>query len=243
MSAPRGERVAVAGDTNRSLTSSPPDDILSELTSHVSRSAITSYGARMPKESSESVLLRRRMEVMKTAAAIHANEDIFGGAHVSKHVRALPQMKPARRDKTRKPLYPTTFTNRYKTIADLKAEDGTQQAAGQLQRSSLVRDASGSLVPTESLHGIAITGSDPRQAVTEKYRAALVTYRQHVFTRIEHSIMSFSHSLGAVKPYAMSRAAKLGTRHCFADLPHDTNDRYVDRMQCYRPSKGLYTYY
>ncbi|TPP46172.1 hypothetical protein CGC20_33280 [Leishmania donovani] len=239
----QGERVAGTGEKNRSLTSSPSSDMLSQLISHVSRSAVTPYGARVPKESAESVLLKQRMEVMKTVAAIRANEDTFGGARVSRHGCTLPQTKAAPRDTTRRPLYTATSSNQYKTIKDLKAGDGTEPGAVQLKRTSLVHDASGTLVTAESPHGNDTESRDPRKAVAEKHRAALVTPRPHVPTRIEQWIGSFGRSLGAVKPYAVGRSTKLATRHCFTDLPVDTNDRYVDRMQCCRPSKGLYTYY
>lgn len=237
------KRVAVTGEKDRSLTSSPSADTLSQVLSQVSRNAVTPYGARVPKESAESVLLKQRMEVMKTVAAIRANEDTFDSARVSRHGCALPQTKATPRDKTRKPLYTSTSTNQYKTIKDFKADDGTQPGAAQLKRTSLVRDALGTLVAAESPHGNATESRDPRKAVAEKHRAALVTPRPHVPTRIEQWIGSFSRSLGAVKPYAVGRSTKLATRHCFTDLPFDTNNRYVDRMQCCRPSKGLYTYY
>ncbi|KAG5475507.1 hypothetical protein LSCM4_04089 [Leishmania orientalis] len=237
------ECVYVAGERARSPAASPSADMLSELASHVARSAITPYGARVPKESAESVLLKQRMELIKTVAAIRASEDTFGSSQVSMHGRTPPQVKAVQRDKTRKPLYPTTATGRYKAIKDLKAEIGAQPDAAQLHGSSRGNTAPGSLVSAESPQVIDNAGLDPRQSVAEKHRAALITTRPRVPTRIEQSIVSFNRSLGAVKPYAMSRSAKLETRCCFADLPHDTNDRYVERMQSCRPFKGLYSYY
>ncbi|GET89657.1 hypothetical protein, conserved [Leishmania tarentolae] len=243
MSTSQGERVVVTGKTHPPFMSSSPSDVLSELITHASWNAVTPYGARVPKESAESVLLKQRMEVMKTVASIRANEDTFESAHVPRHGCTLPETKVRPRQRARKPLYTATSTNQYKTVEDLKADEGTQCNAAHFKGASLAQDASCTLVLAELPHSIATESRDPRKAVAEKHRSALVTPRPHVPTRIEQWIGSLSRSLGAVKPYAVGRSTKLSTRHCFTDQPDDTNDQFVNRMQCVRPSKGLYAYY
>ncbi|KAG5475249.1 hypothetical protein LSCM1_03360 [Leishmania martiniquensis] len=243
MCAPRGEYGYVAGEATRSPAASPSADMLCELTSHVARSAITPYGARMPKESADSALLKQRMELLKTVAAIRANEDTFGLSQLSRHARTPPQVKVAQRDKTRKPFCPPTITGRFKAINDLKAEVSNQPAVAQLEGCALGHATSGSLLRAATSQVIDNAIYDPRKAVAEKHKAALITVRPRVPTSIEESIVSFNRSLGAVKPYAMSRSAKLQTRYCFTDLPQDSNERYVERMQCCRPFKGLYSFF
>ncbi|KAK7198541.1 hypothetical protein NESM_000815800 [Novymonas esmeraldas] len=244
MSASHSEDPSSIDVTGRPQTSGPRANVLAELTEHVARSFARPYGSRAAKESAESVLLSRRTELIKTVAAIRANEDTFGAAYIPAHVRLHSQARPAARDATRKPLYPISSKDRYRSIKELKMADGAAPTGG-VSRKDV--PAFGSLVATpvsvESHQVVAPADRDPRKAVADKYRAALQPIRSHVSTRVEQSILSFSRSLGAVKPYAMSRSTRLETRHCFADLPFDTNNRYVDRMQCCRPSKGLYTYY
>ncbi|KAG5501368.1 hypothetical protein JKF63_03180 [Porcisia hertigi] len=231
----------MSGEANPPLPYSPAG-LLSELTGHFTRSAFTSPEMRLPKESAESMFVKRRMEVLKSVAAIRASHETFGVARPSTRVRSLPFVKAARRDTTRKPLYPISTTNGFKTIDDLKRTDGTPLDAAIFMKGSLACDALGSPVPTEAPYVIPMTTEDPRIEVAEKHRAALFTPRPHLPRHIEESIVNFSLSLGGVKPYATSRSAKLETRHCFADR-HDMNDRYVDRMLSCRPSKGLYRYF
>lgn len=217
--------------------------LLSELTDHVARSSYRPSAERLPNENADAVLTRRRMDLMKTVAAMRANEDTFGSARPPARLRPITVTRVRTCETSRKALYPTRSTDRYHRIKDLKAAVGTSQGGNSAVLSPFSRRCSEPTTAVEQTTVSAVMRLDPRDAVAEKQRAALNSSKAHVLARVEQSLKSFNRSVGSVKPYVMSRSARLETRHGVTDHPFDTNNRYVDRMQCCRPSKGLYCYY
>ncbi|KPA73537.1 hypothetical protein ABB37_09843 [Leptomonas pyrrhocoris] len=228
--------------TTTVMDDAPYVDMRREAARYVAWSATAPHGLRATTESVDDALRRSRMEVMRTVAAMRASEEELSG---EKPARLLaPPLQDAHflHSGARKPLYPRRATRHFKTIEDLAAGSPTK-ASGDRRSSRVVWRGAPSYPVSEGTRDGTVVWSDPRSAVAEKHRAAVEAVKPHVAMKVERMMQSHTRSLGAVKPYGLTRRAKQEDSRFVPQPTADSNERYIDRMQCSRPSKGLYVYY
>ncbi|KAL7697145.1 hypothetical protein NQL31_007526 [Lotmaria passim] len=218
-------------------------DMRREVADLVAWSARVPHGLRNTAVSVDEALRRNRMEVLRTMAAMRANEEEFGGGVAPS--RPLPSLTPASHLPhvgQRRTSYAHQATGRYKTIADLAVSTPMLVADDHRSSRAVLCGASPSAAAVEATCNATVVRSDPRGAVAEKHRAAVEVVKPHVPVRIERSLRNYTCSLGAVRPYGLSRHGRHEDSQLVAQPAVDSNAHYVDRMQCCRPSKGLYMY-
>lgn len=205
-------------------------DVRSEVERYVAWSATAPHGQRTTTESVDAALRRSRMEVLRTVAAMRASEEELLGPKPTRTVSAASARVHLPPCAARKALYPRRATAHFKTIADLAAIPPVEAAATE-------DDA----LPSAEA---AVVRRDPRRAVAAKHRAAVTVVRPQIPPKVAEALRAHTRCLGAVKPYSLSRhACHDGSSRCAVQAAADSNEVYIDRMQCCRPSKGLYVYY
>ncbi|KPI85200.1 hypothetical protein ABL78_5745 [Leptomonas seymouri] len=227
--------ISIGGD-------SPWVDVRKEVTSYMTWSTMAPHGLRAVTEGVDAALRRNRMEVLRTVAAMRANEEEFGGAKRSRLLASSPHEVHLPYCGPRKALYPHKVTGRYKTMEDL-TESSPTKAPGTHRSSRAAACAASSFLAAEEAGSGMMVRSDPRNAVAEKYRAAVEVVKPQIPVRVERSLQNHRRLLGAVRPYGLSRRTKQREKRLVFLPDVDSNEHYIDRLQCCRPSKGLYVYY
>lgn len=215
-------------------------DVRSEVAHYVSWSASAPHGQRTATEDMDAALRRSRMEVLRTVAAMRAGEEELIGPKPSRLAQAPSPAAHLPHSRPRKALYQRRATARYKTIADLTADPSADSAGAMPSSRGAVTDA----VDTPSSGCAAVVRRDPRRAVAAKHLAAVEVVLPQISPRVELSLREDTRCLGAVKPYSLACHPRYNdSSRRVAQPAVDSNEDYIDRMQCCRPSKGLYVYF
>ncbi|HGJ5874087.1 MAG TPA: hypothetical protein ACHBY4_10055 [Arsenophonus apicola] len=215
-----------------------------EVAAYVAWSTKTPHGLRTATEDVDAVLRRNRMEVLRTVATMRACEEEFSSPATSRLSQSSAQdAAHLSHCGLRKALYPRRATAHFKTMEDLTSSSPAHAPHEHRPSRIALHDASVPSPAPQAAGDGTIVRSDPRGAIAEKHRACVEVMKAQIPPGTERLLQNHTRTLGAVKPYGLSRPQRQDGSRRVADSAVDSNAQYVDRMQCCRPSKGLYVYY
>lgn len=231
-------------DEVQPLVSVPPPDMRSELAGHVLWSAMAPHGRRGSVDNVDAALRRSRRDVLRTVAALRASDEELRGAKPPRAPQTASLERHIGRCGSRKALYPRHTTALFKTMDDLvDHHPSSPPAPTQMGGAVRCQTSPSSTTEAAAAGDTCVVWRDPRGAVADKHRAAVEVVRPQIPPGIARSLHDHTRHLGAVKPYGLSRRARRGGERFVAPPVVGIHEHFVDRMQCCRPSKGLYVYY